>query len=142
MIAIRPVEGDADFRTLRSLFIEYEAALPAHLRHGSVPELNELMATYREKNRAFLARFEGAAVGCVAVRELDDDTALLLRLYVIPTRRGLGAARALVEKVLEFARAGAYHRVVLDTNKVALEPAYRLYRSMGFVDCGPFMTVT
>jgi GNAT superfamily N-acetyltransferase len=141
-VAIQAVEGEADFRTLRELFVEYEADLPPHLRHGAVPELAELLDTYVKKSRAFLAFTEKSSIGCVAVREFDPSTALLLRLYVTPEHRGRGAARSLVIAAIEFAREGAYRRIVLDTNKEALEPAFRLYRTLGFIECEPFTAVT
>ena len=136
------MKDDSDFPTLRDLFCEYEAGLPARLRHGTVPELAELTSTYSGRNRAFLALLDETAIGCVAVREFDPQTALLLRLYVAPVSRGLGAARALVEAAIGFARESRYRRIVLDTNKAALEPAYRLYCTLGFVECEPFATVT
>lgn len=141
-VAIRALNDASGFLTLRDLFSEYEADLPPYLRHGTVPELAELSDTYGGRNRAFLAFSEESAIGCVAVREFDPQTALLLRLYVAPASRGLGAARALVEAVIGFAREGQYRRIVLDTNKAALEPAYRLYCKLGFVECEAFTAVT
>jgi putative acetyltransferase len=141
-VTIRKVDGEAAFGSLRKLFVEYEADLPQHLRHGEVPALTELTGSYAGKNRAFLAISDGEGVGCVAVRAFDAQTALLLRLYVRPAFRGLGSARALVKAAVEFARQQNYCRLLLDTNKEALEPAYRLYRSLGFVECEPFTTVT
>jgi GNAT superfamily N-acetyltransferase len=76
------------------------------------------------------------------VRELDPDTALLLRLFVRPARRGLGAARLLTKAAITHARESAYRRIVLDTNREQLEPAYRLYESLGFVECEPFAEVS
>jgi GNAT superfamily N-acetyltransferase len=142
MITIRRAESEADFRQLHELFVEYEADLPPVLRHGTVPGLPELRATYAGPNAAFFATADGAAVGCVAVREFDTETALLLRLFVKPKSRGLGAARSLVEAVIERARSTGYRRIVLDTNKERLMPAYRLYRAFGFEECEPFATVT
>jgi hypothetical protein len=86
-LAVRVVEAKPGFRTLRALFVEYEADLPSHLRHGAVPELVELVKVYSGRNRAFLALANGTVVGCVAMRKCDPETALLLRLYVKPERR-------------------------------------------------------
>ena len=141
-VAIARVSGDADFRRLYDLFVEYEADLPPGLRHGAVPEILELRATYARQNAAFLATLEGEVVGCVAVREIDTETAVMLRLFVNPASRGHGAARLLVNATIEHARSGGYRRIVLDTNKEQLMPAYRLYRSLGFQECEPFATVT
>ena len=72
----------------------------------------------------------------------DSELALLLRLFVTPKSRGHGAARSLVSAAVEFLREGGYRRVVLDTHKEQLEPAYRLYRSLGFEECEPYRAVT
>lgn len=141
-IEILRVRSAADFRRLHELFIEYEADLRPELRHGTVPKIPDLRAEYERENAAFLALSDGDAIGCVAVRELDPDTALLMRLFVRHRSRGLGAARGLAAAVIAFAQAGAYRRVVLDTNKEHLVAAYRLYRSLGFEECEPFATVT
>ena len=141
-VDVRVAGNVSEFRTLHALFLEYESDLPADLRHGEVPPLAELEERYTGQSRAFLALVEERAIGCAAVREFDSQTALLQRLFVTPTARGLGAACALVGVAIDFARTRAYRRIALDTNKEALEPAYRLYRALGFVECRPFTTVT
>jgi putative acetyltransferase len=142
MIEVTPAKSDSDFERLHDLFVAYEADLPEDLRHGAVPPIHELRATYGQDNAAFLALIGVEAIGCVAVRELDAQTALLLRLFVRPASRGLGAARLLSSAAIEFAKDGGYRRVVLDTNKVQLKAAYRLYRSLGFQECDAFTAVT
>ena len=141
-IAIHRVADGSDFRQLHHLFVEYETDLPPVLRHGSVPELSELYDLYAGRNAAFIAMVDGHAVGCAAVRELDADTVILLRMFVQPHSRGLGAARLLAIAAIEYARSEGYRRIVLDTNKQQLVPAYRLYRSLGFEECEPFAEVT
>ncbi len=136
-LAIHRIASERDFHDLHHLFLEYELELPPRLRHGVVPTVRELQDAYAEPNAAFLATFDGTAAGCVAVTLLDRDTGLLRHLFVRPQSRKLGAARALVEEVLAFARRGAHRRVVLDTDKAALPAAYRLYRSLGFTECAP-----
>jgi GNAT superfamily N-acetyltransferase len=141
-IEIRRVQNESDFRQLYDLFVAYEADLPATLRHGTVPEIPDLRAAYARRNGAFLAIVGGDAVGCVAIAHLNGETALLLRLFVDPQCRGLGAARTLVTAAIAFAREQGHLRIVLDTNKEQLMPAYALYRSLGFEECEAFATVT
>ena len=139
---IRQVQGKRDFRDFHELLIEYEAALPPVLRHGSVPGMDELEMTYRGRSAAFLAEAAGRAIGCVAVSELDARTGVIMRLFVRPESRGAGAARALVLRALEFLETSGYGRVVLDTDKERLPAAYRLYQTLGFTECGPYATVS
>jgi ribosomal protein S18 acetylase RimI-like enzyme len=140
-VIVQRAETEADFGILHALLVEYENDLPAPLRHGRVPEANELANSYSQRDAAFLARFEGEAIGCVAVAKMVEGTAVMIRLYVTHARRGRGAARALVVAALDFLRGERYVRVVLDTDKEALSAAYRLYQSLGFEECAPYGSV-
>lgn len=139
---IRQVCSADEFRRLRDLFAEYEADLPPNLRHGDIPSLEQLTQAFAGRSAAFLAAIAGDDAGCVAVRALDASTAQLRHLFVAPKYRGLGAARSLTETAIEFARERRYARLVLDTKKEQLQPAYLLYRALGFEECKPFATVT
>lgn len=138
---VRRLGSGEDFRRLRDLFEAYEADLPAGLRHGAVPAAEELAQTFAGRNAAWVASIGDDDAGCVAVRAFDDHTAQLRHLFVAPQHRGFGAARLLTVTAIEFAREQAYVRIVLDTNKEQLQPAYLLYCSLGFHECEPFATV-
>jgi|HubBroStandDraft_4_1064222.scaffolds.fasta_scaffold00005_156 carbonic anhydrase len=144
-VTVHRSQGELDFRWLHELFVAYEADLPAELRHGAVPGIDEIGATYAPPNAAFVATYESRPIGCVALRTAPEDpqsTAVLLRLFVRPQSRRLGAARLLVVAAIEFARQMGFGRIVLDTHKAELEPAYRLYRSLGFEECTPYAEVS
>ncbi|HKU81532.1 MAG TPA: GNAT family N-acetyltransferase [Candidatus Tumulicola sp.] len=131
----------AGFRLLHQLLLEYEWDLAPELRHGAVPPLETVRSTYVAPNAAFVALRDGGAAGCVAVRRLDPQTAVLARLFVRPPQRGHGIARALVARAVGFARRERFERIVLDTDKEKLPAAYRLYLSEGFRACAPYETV-
>jgi ribosomal protein S18 acetylase RimI-like enzyme len=137
-IVIHRTRSRTDFQRFFHLLIEYEAALPAVLRHGSVPDAETLKKTYGGRNAAFIATAERSVVGCVAVTELDAVTAVMMRLFVKLENRGMGAARTLVNTAIRFLRSHGYTRVVLDTDKERLNAAYQLYRSLGFEECEPY----
>ena len=140
-IEIHTAAGKADFLLLYQLFLAYESALPSNLRHGSVPDAEELGRRYAQGDAAFIALHEGRPIGCVAVAERNAQDALMLRLFVHPASRGMGAGRSLVHAVIRYAGERGYDRVVLDTDKKQLIAAYRLYRSLGFQECDPFAAV-
>jgi putative acetyltransferase len=73
----------------------------------------------------------GEAVGCGALRVLDDETVELKRMYVRPAARGRGVGRALLGALeREAARLGAT-RVRLETGP--LQPdAIGLYEAAGY----------
>ena len=83
-------------------------------------------------NGAFLVAYlEDRAVGCGAVRRLDEGTAELKRMYVDPSVRGRGIGRALVEALEREARLLGVTNVVLETG-TRLGPAINLYETMGY----------
>lgn len=139
--AIRRAQSDADFVAFHALLGEYEQDLPPKLRHGVVASVNAVQRTYAGRDAAFLATLDGNVIGCVAVASLDGEAAILMRLFVTPQSRGLGAARTLVTAAIDFVREAGYARVVLDTEKALLPAAYELYRSMGFAECAPYAAV-
>ncbi|MGI9642248.1 MAG: GNAT family N-acetyltransferase [Acidimicrobiia bacterium] len=54
------------------------------------------------------------AVGCGAVRRLDDETAELMRMYVLPTARRIGIGKLLLRSLEAEARDLGVTRVVLE----------------------------
>jgi GNAT superfamily N-acetyltransferase len=79
-----------------------------------------------------VAYLDDVAVGCGAVRRLDDATAELKRMYVDPSVRGQGIGRALLEALEREARLLGITRIVLETG-TRLAPAIKLYEAMGYV---------
>jgi putative acetyltransferase len=81
---------------------------------------------------AFLVAYlDELAVGCGAVRRLDDTTAEIKRMYVDPSVRRRGIGRALVEGLEREARLVGVTTIVLETG-TRLASAINLYESMGY----------
>jgi len=78
-----------------------------------------------------VARVDGRATGCGAVRRLDESTAEIKRMYVEPAFRGKGIARLILEQLESAARNLGVRRLVLETG-VHQHEAIRLYRRDGF----------
>lgn len=142
---ITPASGADDLAQAAALFREYAASLPptgqASLAfQGFDQEAASLPGKYAPPEGVLLlARHEGRAVGCVALRKigsLPGDPAPVCemkRLYVSPRARGLGAGRALCESLLAHARSLGYRMMKLDTEP-DLAAALALYHSLGFHD--------
>jgi len=81
----------------------------------------------------YLVAYDGAAgpAGCAALRPIDDDTAEVRRVYVLPTLRGSGVARALMARLESEAVAFGYHAMKLETGN-RQQPAMRLYEAIGY----------
>jgi GNAT superfamily N-acetyltransferase len=83
---------------------------------------------------AFLVAYlDDVAVGCGAVRRLDETTAEIKRMYVEPSVRGQGIARALVEALEHEAQLVGVTKIVLETG-TRLASAIKLYQAMGYAN--------
>jgi len=135
MIEISDALDPADIEAARELFREYQEALGIDLGfQGFAAELKGLPGEYAPpRGRLLLAREDGVAVGCVAMRPLSGDTSEMKRLYVRPRSRASGVGRQLAERVIAEARAIGYRRMYLDTLPT-MTGAQRLYESLGFED--------
>jgi putative acetyltransferase len=79
---------------------------------------------------------EGVAIGCGAI-VLEDGYGELKRMFVNPSARGKGVAKALLAFLEEQAKARSCSRFMLETG--CLQPeALALYARSGYVECGPF----
>ncbi|HEY2813698.1 MAG TPA: GNAT family N-acetyltransferase [Acidimicrobiales bacterium] len=79
----------------------------------------------------FVARLDGDAVGCAAIRMLSDTTGEVKRMYVSRAQRGLGIGRALLENLEQWAGAAGATELVLETGRFQPE-AMSLYERSGF----------
>lgn len=84
-----------------------------------------------ERERCWIAEFDGKPVGSVALVRETDEVARLRLLLVEPAARGTGLGSRLVTECLEFARRARYGKVILSTFNV-LVSAHRIYEAAGF----------
>jgi len=132
-------ESAAEIEEARRLFREYEAATGVDLCFQNFEaELRGLPGDYAPPaGRLFLLANEGSAVGCVALRKIDEGACEMKRLYLSPDARGTGAGRLLAEHVIAEARRIGYQRMRLDTLP-SMREAISLYRSLGFREIEPY----
>lgn len=143
LVLLRSPSNASDLEATRDIFQEYAASLKVDLDFQDfAQELAQLPGEYAEPRGALLlAWVDGMVAGCCALRPLDAsdyaNAAEMKRLYVRPRFRGLGLGRLLTEGILDAARAGAYHCVLLDTLD-DMEAARALYEDLGFYDIPPY----
>jgi ribosomal protein S18 acetylase RimI-like enzyme len=94
--------------------------------------------TFTAPNGVFLVvEWEGADVGCGAIRTLAPGRMEIKHLWLEPQARGNGFGRALLTELERRAAEHGATEVVLDTN-ASLEAAGNLYRSAGYVGIEPY----
>jgi len=120
---------------VRALIGELETVLAAEYtpeqRHGLSVE-----AILQPHIRFFLARLDGAAVGCGGVA-LFADFAEVKRMYVRDAARGQGVADAILSRIEQEVRDAGLSLLRLETGDRQLA-AMRFYERAGFRDCPAF----
>ncbi|HEX9431639.1 MAG TPA: GNAT family N-acetyltransferase [Burkholderiales bacterium] len=116
------------------------AALDDYLSSLYPPESNHFLDVEQLAAREvcfFVARRDDAPVGCGALRIDRSGYGELKRMYVAPEARGQGVGRALLARIETEAAREGLALLRLETGMRQTE-AIALYRSCGYVDCGPF----
>lgn len=140
-IRIANASTDPQLRDLGALLLAYAdehgwANEPYHL-----DEIAGLPGEYAPPKGAALVAYEDETpVGCLVVRSATrwvSGAAELRRLYVIPTARGKGIARALVLAAERSAKKSGYSSLVL-VSLEAMTAAQSLYGSLGFRFVEPY----
>lgn len=128
-----------DYLAAVALFKEYATGLGIDLQFQHFDnELTILPTMYGPpKGELWLVRDGATWVGCTALRQLDEATCELKRMYLQPAYRGRGLADQLMQTALETARNLGYQSMKLDSLR-RLEPALRLYQRYGFQEIAPY----
>jgi GNAT superfamily N-acetyltransferase len=113
---------------------EARALYPELFAAGSPPPTN---APLGEREVYLLAWREGVAVGCGALRRLDQHRGELRRMFVTQHARREGVARALLARLEADALALGYRRLLLETG-TRQKPAAALYRAAGWRRIPPY----
>jgi putative acetyltransferase len=138
-VDIIQARAEAEIAAVGTLFREYAASIGVDLEYqGFSEELATLPGQYAPPSGdLLLAKVDGEAAGCVALRALDQSTLEMKRLYVRPSTRGTGLGKRLVVAAISCARRTGYTELRLDT-LASMASAQGLYRTLGFVEIPPY----
>ena len=78
-----------------------------------------------------IARQDGIAVGCGAILRRSDTIAEAKRVFVTPSARRSGIARAIMQELEQLARAAGFNEIWLETG-LRQPGALRLYENLGY----------
>ncbi|MFZ5780784.1 MAG: GNAT family N-acetyltransferase [Pseudomonadota bacterium] len=86
----------------------------------------------------FVARDDGQAVACGALRRHDDGVGEVKRMYTRPSHRGRRIGAMIVDCIEALARREGLRRLVLETGD-RHPAAWAVYERAGFTRCGPVL---
>ncbi|MDX8477784.1 GNAT family N-acetyltransferase [Mesorhizobium sp. VK24D] len=122
---------------VRALIAELNATLleltpPEHCYHLTVEQMAGKDTT------VFIARENGLAVGCGALKRHDGEVGEVKRMYTRPSHRGQKIGAQIVQRVEALARQEGLTRLVLETGD-RHPAAWTVYERAGFSRCGPVL---
>lgn len=116
------------------LIAALNAELAAEYNNPAANHFRLDAAEVAPRRGAFLVAWSGdEAVGCGAIRRLDDTEAEIKRMYVAAEWRGRGVGRRMLDALESEARILGVRRIVLETGNRQAR-ALALYRAHGFTD--------
>lgn len=87
----------------------------------------------------FVGRIVGKAVAMGAIKAINPFHAEIKSMHVLIEHRGKGLSKAMLNHLIQAARAAGVARLSLETGTQAMfSPARRLYEKAGFTECPPF----
>ena len=122
---------------VRELVAELNATLleltpPEFVFHMTVEQMAEPATT------VFIARDEGKAVGCGALKRHENGIGEVKRMYTRPSHRGRKIGAEIVQHIEALAREQGIERLMLETGD-RHPAAWAVYERAGFTRCGPVL---
>ena len=93
--------------------------------------LSEFVLAASSRERLWVAERDGQIVGCIGIVAASDVTAQLRWFLIMPSARGTGLGKQLLNEAITFCKESGYRNVILWTI-TALKAAAHLYQAAGF----------
>jgi putative acetyltransferase len=139
---IKPREGPAAkrvvYRVAHEIFSDprlLEESITYYESRRELKDMDDIQKNYFENGGIFLVMLDGnEMIGTGAIRQLEDDTCELKRLWLLSEFHGKGLGYRMLQELLSFAREKGYQRIRLETDPVSQIRALDFYRRIGFYE--------
>lgn len=109
-----------------------ELTPPEHCHHLTVEQMAD------EDTTVFIAREDGMAIACGALKRHAGGIGEVKRMYTRPSHRGRRIGEQIVARIEALAREEGLKRLVLETGDRHYA-AWKVYERSGFTRCGPVL---
>jgi putative acetyltransferase len=123
---VRTNSLNADFRKLvalldKELWSRYEQEQANYDQYNKIENNNTIVIAY----------YHEQPIGCGCIKQFDDDTMEVKRMFVLPEYRGQGIAHTILRELEAWAREHSYSVVILETG-IRQPEAIQLYKKSGY----------
>ena len=135
---VRTNSSNQDFRQLVQ-FLDKDLVVKDGDQHAFFAQFNKL----DHINHVLVASMDNIAIGCGAIKEFDEQTAEVKRMFVLPAFRGRGIAGQLIQELERWAAELSYTNCILETG-LKMTDAIRVYQKAGYTitgNYGPYVGV-
>ena len=135
---VRTNSSNQDFRQLVQ-FLDKDLVVKDGDQHAFFAQFNKL----DHINHVLVASMDNIAIGCGAIKEFDEQTAEVKRMFVLPAFRGRGIAGQLIQELERWAAELGYTNCILETG-LKMTDAIRVYQKAGYTitgNYGPYIGV-
>jgi GNAT superfamily N-acetyltransferase len=136
MVIIKRTNADhPDFRSLVDLLTGYLAVLDGD-QHAFYNQYNKLDAM----RHVVVVYINEIPVGCGAIRQFDENTTEVKRMFVMPEYRGKGIAATILKELEDWAKELGFTYCILETG-IKMKDAIRLYQRNAYTpieNYGPY----
>ncbi|HKP32253.1 MAG TPA: GNAT family N-acetyltransferase [Chitinophagaceae bacterium] len=130
---ILPGDNQALAKIIRDTLTEFNAAKPGSVYYD--PTTDDLHKLFQnERSRFYTALIGNEIVGGAGIYPTDglpDDVCELCKMYLVPSARGIGLGRTLIQKCVDTAREIGYKKIYLESFN-ELTKALSVYEKFGF----------
>ena len=124
-ISFQQVESDEQRSTAKELILEYLSWLNNHVKlvYNLEFDITAMLESDMSNSakfsppagRFYLVLFENKVAGVGCLKKIDDAEGELQRMYVLPSFRGMGIGRAILQRLISDARSIGYSKLKLES---------------------------
>ncbi|MXO04543.1 GNAT family N-acetyltransferase [Flavobacterium sp. HBTb2-11-1] len=126
---LKLVRTNSQNEDFSSLIVKLDANLAS--RNGDMQEYFNQFNKVDSIKHVIIAYVNGIAVGCGAIKQFDDKSVEVKRMFVSEEFRGRGISRKILSELENWAKELGYKSTVLETSNVQIE-AVGLYTNSDY----------
>lgn len=119
---------------IRKTLEEFGANHPGTVYYDDTTDVLYQVFSVTPRSVYFIAERDGEVVGGGGIyptQGLPDDTCELVKMYLLPSVRGIGLGRKIIERCIAFAKEAGYATIYLESMP-ELKQALKTYEKFGF----------